>query len=91
MPAMLACAEPTRENNEDAGVKERTRGAQPPAPLAHEHTPASELHPVLQRNSRAINLFNTDDSAPARALLNSRLPGQVAAGVAAAQIGAHEH
>jgi hypothetical protein len=67
---MLACAEPTVENNEEAGAKERTRGAQPPvaftpnAPSAEEHDLSS-----LSRNRQAVDLFRADGNpAPRRAL-----------------------
>lgn len=72
MPYMLVCAEPTSENNEEAGAKERAFGT-PAAPvnLAQQAPlPTGELHPVHQRNSQALDLFNSDENLnPSRALL----------------------
>lgn len=64
-PYMLVCADPTSENNAEAGAKARTRAATA-VTLAHE---PDAPHPLHQQNSQALDLFTTDDNpAPPRVL-----------------------
>jgi hypothetical protein len=58
------CAEPTSENNEEAGAHKRSiSDAQP-------HALKEQLHPVHRRNSQTVDLFSTDEySDLPRALL----------------------